>query len=103
MAFFTNLLAMLRKPYYGNVPLFPAAQDMSWIPDAGTNIATQYAAEAPGGRVSAAGMTFTFVAAPKYVVYNGTLLKSGIDFITNGAVVTMLVPLAVGDELYGVV
>jgi hypothetical protein len=102
MAFFTNILAMMRKPFYGNIPLFPAAQDMTWIPDGGTNIATQYATEAPLGRVSIAGDTFTFTSIPKFVIYNGQILKPNIDF-TGGPVVTMPVSLSTGDEIYAVV
>jgi hypothetical protein len=102
MAFFTNLLAMMRKPYYGNVPYFPAGQDLSWIPDGGTNLATEYAVEAPDGRVAVAGNTFTFTSIPKYLIYNGTLLKAVIDF-SGGPIVTIPASLSVGDELYAIV
>lgn len=103
-SYFRSLLAMMRKPYYSAVPLFPAAQDLSWIPDAGTNIATEYAAEAPLGRVTTNyTTTFTFVSQPKYIVYNSALLKAGIDFTLNGSIVTMLVATLAGEELYAVV
>ena len=102
MAFFTNLLAILRKPAYTFIPLFPAAETLSWIPDVSSNIATQYATEAPLGRVTVPGTTFTFTSIPKFVVYNATVLKAGIDF-TAGTTVTIPVALSVGDELYAIV
>lgn len=94
---------MMRKPYYGNVPLFPSGQDMSWIPDAGTNIAIRYAAEAPTGYVTTAGVTFTFTDIPKYILYNGQWLKPSSDFTLNGSIVTLVNTAEVNAEIYAIV
>lgn len=94
---------MMRKPFYGNVPLFPGAQDMSWIPDGGTNVATSFPAEAPTGYVTTAGVTFTFTSVPKYIVYNGDWLRPTNDFDLSGTTVTMPQSVEVGAEIYAVV
>lgn len=104
MTYFRNLLAMMRKPFYGNIPLFPGSQDLSWIPDGGgSTILTDYAAEAPGGRVAVAGVTFTFTSVPKYVIYNGQWLKPNIDYTPSGTAAIMPVTVESGAEIYAVV
>lgn len=99
MALFRNLLAMIRKPYYSNVPLFQNNIDLSWIPDGGTNIVVQYPAETPDGVIVA----FTFQSEPKYIVWNGQLLKPPVGFTVVGVIATMATPPEVGAEFYGIV
>lgn len=99
MAYFRNLMAMIRRPYYGNVPLFPSGQDLSWIPDGGTNIATELPAETPDGETA----TFTFTSVPKFLVLNGQVLKQTTDFTVVGLTATLSTPPATGAELYGIV
>src|SRR6185369_8173144 len=101
--FFTNLLACMRKPFYGLVPLFPSGESLSWIPDGGTNIVSSFATEAPSGYVSVETNTFTFTAIPKYLIYNGQWLKPTTDFDINGLVVTMPVAVPAGAELYALI
>lgn len=101
---FTSLLAMVRKPYFSLVPVFPSNTDLSWIPDAtNQNIVTQYAAEAPSGFIVTANVTtYTFAAAPKYIIFNGQLLKSGNDFSGTNTI-TMPIAPSIGDEFYAII
>ena len=90
---------MVRKPFYGNIPLYPSGQDMSWIPDGGTNISTAFPVETPNGAI----VTFTFASTVKYLVWNGQLLKPPQDFTVSGVTATMPIPPGTGDELYAII
>ncbi len=104
ITYFRSLLAMIRKPFYGNIPLFPAGQDMSWIPDGGTNVVTEFAAEAPTGTIVTAGnVTFTFTSVVKYLVWNGQVLKPPQDFTATGTTAVMGIAPGLGDEIYAII
>jgi hypothetical protein len=97
--FFRNLTAMLFKPYYKAVCLFPGSENLSHIPDAGTNIVLEAPVESPDGET----VTFTFSATPKYVMHNGTWLVPNVDYIAAGVTATLATPPAAGAIIRAVV
>lgn len=99
MTYFNNLMAMVRKPYYTLASIFSPAQDLSWIPSGGTIISTDNPAESPNG----VRTSFTFTANPIFIVYNGQLLKNGVDFTMVGYVATLGIAPETGAELYAIV
>jgi hypothetical protein len=99
LMFFRNLTAMLLKPYYKAVYLFPGSENLSHIPDAGTNIVLETPAESPDGET----VTFTFSATPKYVMHNGTWLVPTVDYIVAGVTATLAAPPAAGATIRAVV
>src|SRR3954464_2674111 len=77
---FYNLMAMMRKPFYIPAGVFPAGQDLSWIPDAGSNIPMYAAVETPNGSQK----TFTFASIPKAVLWNGVWYLENYGYVRNG-------------------
>jgi len=95
---FKSLLAMVRKPYFGIVPMFAPNTDLSWIPSVGyTQIAAANAAETPDG----VRTTFTFPNPPQYIIYNGQTLVAVTDFTVVGNVATMPTAPETGADFYG--
>jgi hypothetical protein len=100
LMFFKNLTAMVHKPHYKNVYLYPASEDLSHIPDSGTNVVLEAPVEALDGELT----TFTFSATPKYLMLNGTWLVPNVDYTVAGlqATLTEIIP-ATGDTLRAVI
>jgi hypothetical protein len=97
--FFKNLTAMLFKPHYKNVYLFPAGESLVHIPDSGSTIVTEAPVETPDGET----FTFTFSAAPKYVMHNGTWLVPNLDYTVLGSTITLTVAPVAGAVLRAVI
>jgi hypothetical protein len=97
--FFRNLTAMLLKPYYKAVYIFPGSEDLSHIPDAGTNLVMEAPVEAPDGET----VTFTFSATPKYLMHNGTWLIPVVDYVVAGVTATFTAPPAAGAIIRAVI
>lgn len=83
---FPNLLAMFRKPYFQEVPVYPAAETLDWIPNGKSQIFVYSPAETPNGVVT----QFTFTKAPIYLYYNGQVLLEGAGYHLVSALVAEL-------------
>lgn len=77
---FICLIAMQRKPFLVDAGLFPASADLSWIPDAGSNIPLYTPTETPDGSVTA----FTFDFVPKAIMYNGIWYLENHGYTRSG-------------------
>jgi hypothetical protein len=84
--FFKNLTAMIHKPHYKNVYLYPASEDLSHIPDSGSQVVLVAPDEVPNGVLA----VFTFTGPPKYLQHNGQWLLADIDFTVAGNQATLL-------------
>lgn len=98
MAFFTNLMAMWRKPLYVQAGIFAPGTDLSWIPDVNSNLVVQAPTETPDG----VNATFTFNIAPKFILWNGLAQFPGVGYTANSNLATFPVPPGVGDNIMGV-
>ena len=89
-SYFRNLLAMVRKPYMGAVPLFPAAQDLSWIPG-------PCGFTAPTGSVNGTNTVFVCSTDNPMLICNGLLLTKDIDYTMSGMTATFTVAPVTGS------
>lgn len=99
MQYFKNLLAMMRKPFFEEVPMFDSDTDLSFIPSGGTNLVTESPTESPNG----SRVAFTFSTAPKYISVDGVWYMPVTDYTVAGAVATLNFAPASGAILRGVV
>jgi hypothetical protein len=99
MQYFTNLLAMVRRPFYSLVPIFDPDTDLSYIPDGGTHVVLSSPVETP----DSARTIFTFTSAPQYVCFNGTWLIPNIDYTQSGVTVTLARAPQTGATLRAVI
>lgn len=91
-SYFRNLLAMVRKPHFGAVPLFPAAQDLSWIPG-------PIGFTAPTGSVNGTNAAFVCTSDNPLLVLDGLVLTKGIDYTMSGFTATFTVAPVSGSIL----
>lgn len=85
MQYYRNLLAMVRKPFFSEIPMFDPNTDLSYIPGSGTNVVLASPTETPDGAVT----IFTFASAPKYLLLNGTWLIPNVDYTQSSLTVTL--------------